>query len=516
MEEDDGVNWKSLVVACWIGFGLAAASPAFGDAAPQPPAEKPAPLAVAAAPQPQVSDTDKFLNGIKHPMDWFTWGADLRVREEYIRNARGLKNNIDDTINMLRVRPRIWADFGSFFNDPSLGIPNGLDIYIRLADETRIFMTRPSVAPFNTSAATNNARTFNEIVVDNLYVNWDRPAGLPVSFKVGRQDLTYGRGWVILDGTPLDGSRSIYSDAAKVTGHFDAIQTDLDLFVVDNKAYESRLQPIAIEAGQQQYTSEYDTRLLGAYLISKHFAPMELNAYYIYKDDTLKIGKLVGTDANGRIVHTAGALVQGTLPKTGWDYYAESAYQWGNEGAITGVSTEEQRQGYGFTSDLGYTFKQVTATPRLHAGYETLSGDDPHSKTYGGWDPVMSRWPEFSELYVYRWQYEGKTGGGTVGAWTNLQRATVGVSAKPTHKMTTTFDYSLLFANERNLNNTVKAGTTYGGGYIRGSLLVAKLLYDFNSHISGHLWAEYFEPADFYSSMKDGAVFLRWELMFKL
>ena len=501
------MNWKSLVVACWIGVGLAGAPPAFGGQAPQP--------AVEAAPQPTVLDTDKFLNDVKHPIDWFTWGADLRVREEYIRNARGLQNNIDDTINMLRVRPRVWADFGSFFSDDSLGIPNGLDFYVRLTDETRIFMTRPTRPPFNTSPSTNNARTFNEIIVDNLYANWDRPAGLPVSVRAGRQDLTYGRGWVILDGTPLDGSRSIYSDAIKLTTHFDSAQTDLDLFAVDNKAYESRLQPVAIEAGQQQFTSEYDTRLLGAYLISKHFAPLEVNAYYIYKDDTLRVGKLVGTDANGRIVHTVGGLVQGTAC-TAWDYYAESAYQWGNEGAITGLTTEEQRQGYGFTSDLGYTFKQCSMTPRLHAGYEDLSGDDPHSKTYGGWDPVMSRWPEISELYVYRWQFEGKPGSGVVGAWTNMQRVTVGASAKPTPKMTTTFDYNLLFANERNLNNTVKAGTTYGHGYIRGSLLVAKLLYNFNSHVSGHLWAEYFVPADFYSSMSDGAVFLRWELVFKL
>ena len=512
------MNWKSLAVACWIGIGLAGAPGVFGDEASPPPAQKSTqPAAKSAQPaaaetaQPELSDTDKFLNGIKHPVDWFTWGADLRVREEYVRNARGLKNNIDDTINMLRVRPRIWADV-SPFKDPNLG---NLDIYVRLADETRFFMTRPTMPPFNTSAATNNARTFNEIIVDNLYVNWDRPAQLPVTFKAGRQDLTYGRGWVILDGTPLDGSRSIYSDAFKMTLHDDPVQTDLDLFVVDNKAYESRLQPVAIEAGQQQFTSEYDTRLLGAYLISRHFAPMEFNAYYIYKDDTLRIGKLVGLEPNGRIVHTVGGLVQGTAC-TAWDYYAESAYQWGNEGAITGVSTEERRQGYGFTSDLGYTFKQCPVTPRLHAGYEDLSGDDPHSKTYGGWDPVMSRWPEISELYVYRWQFEGKPGVGVVGSWSNLQRFTVGASAKPTPKMTTTFDYSLLFANERNLNNTVKAGTTYGQGYIRGSLLVAKLLYDFNSHLSGHLWAEYFEPADFYSSMRDGAVFLRWELMFKL
>jgi hypothetical protein len=358
--------------------------------------------------------------------------------------------------------------------------------------------------------------------VDNLYVNWDRPAGLPISIRAGRQDLTYGRGFVILDGTPLDGSRSIYSDAIKLTLHADAIRTDLDLFAVDNKAYESRLQPIAIEAGQEVYTSDYDTKLLGAYLISKYFAPMEINAYYIYKDDTLPSKGLIhdifnGSDSNGRIVHTVGGLVQGTACKA-WDYYGEAAFQWGNEGAVTGGVSEEQRIGYGLNSDLGYTFQQCPVTPRLHAGYESLSGDDPHSKTFGGWDPVMSRWPQLSELYVYRWEAEGRqTGLGSPGAWTNLQAITAGASAKPMPKMTTTFDYSLMFANERNDKTKVIPGTTpYGNGYIRGSLFVAKLLYDFNAHVSGHLWVEYFVPGDFYASSAANAYFLRWELTFKL
>ena len=45
---------------------------------------------------------------------------------------------------------------------------------------------------------------------------------------------------------------------------------------------------------------------------------------------------------------------------------------------------------------------------------------------------------------------------------------------------------------------------------------MAKLLYDFNAHVSGHLWLEYFIPGDFYASNASNAIFFRWELMFKL
>ncbi len=335
------MNWKSLVAACWIAAGLAGAPAAFGDEAPQPTPQatpppaaaqtpQPAPQATPApaseqtpqpalpeAPPPELSPTDQFINNMKHPVEWFTWGGDFRIRQEYIKNAHGLLNNTDDQVNQLRFRPRIWADLGSFFSDPNLGVPNGLDLYIRLTDETRYYLTRPTNLPWSLEPPYGTNPAFNEIIVDNLYVNWDRPDGIPVSFRVGRQDLTYGRGFVILDGTPLDGSRGVYSDAAKMTIHDDPIRTDLDLFAVDNKADESRLQPIAIEAGQQEFTSDFDTKMLGAYVISKYFAPLELNAYYIYKDDTFANYGVIhqlfyGSDPMGRIVHTVGGLAQGT------------------------------------------------------------------------------------------------------------------------------------------------------------------------------------------------------------
>jgi hypothetical protein len=526
------VNWKSLVAACWIGAGLAGAPPAFGDEAPQPAPKATPPPAVQQAPQPapleapppELSPTDKFLNNIKHPIDWFTWGADLRVREEFEKNDHSFDSHFDDEVNQFRLRGRIWADLGTFFSDPSLGIPNGLDLYVRLTDETRFYLNRPTNPPWGGPLGEPPYRTnpaFNEIIVDNLYANWDRPAGLPVSIRAGRQDLWYGRGFVMGDATPLDGSRSVYSDAVKLTLHADPIKTDLDLFVVDNKANENRFGPIVLQNGQEEFVSAYDTKMLGAYMISKYFAPLEADLYYLYKDDSLANYDVIhqlffGQIPNGRTIHTVGGLVQGTAG-TGWDYYGEAAWQYGSEDAIAGFNSEETQQGYGINSDLGYTLKECPMTPRLHGGYEDLSGDDPHSKTFGGWDPVFGTWPQISEIWAYRWEAEGKVVAQTPAEWSNLQAFSVGGSAKPMPKMTVTFDYSLMLANEKMLGVAPTAvGIGYGKGYVRGSLVVAKLLYDFNAHVSGHLWAEYFIPGDYYAPHAADAVFLRWELMFKL
>jgi hypothetical protein len=54
--------------------------------------------------------------------------------------------------------------------------------------------------------------------------------------KLGRQDLIFGHGWLVLEGTPLDGSRSIYFDAARATIALERIDTVVDLAYIDQYA----------------------------------------------------------------------------------------------------------------------------------------------------------------------------------------------------------------------------------------------------------------------------------------
>ncbi|MFO7956005.1 MAG: hypothetical protein R6X33_02775, partial [Candidatus Brocadiia bacterium] len=73
-----------------------------------------------------------------------------------------------------------------------------------------------------------------------------------------------------------------------------------------------------------------------------------------------------------------------------------------------------------------------------------------------------------------------------------------------------------LRANEHPFGTTnVFPMMPYDTGYTRGHLVVATLKHTFNKYMSGHLWAEYFHPEDYYAADADEAVFLRWQLMFK-
>ena len=42
--------------------------------------------AAAAPPPPALSSTEQTIKDIKNPATWMTWGADLRVRDEYFNN----------------------------------------------------------------------------------------------------------------------------------------------------------------------------------------------------------------------------------------------------------------------------------------------------------------------------------------------------------------------------------------------------------------------------------------------
>jgi hypothetical protein len=337
---------------------------------------------------------------------------------------------------------------------------------------------------------------WDELVLDNLWVQWQRPGELPITVKVGRQDMIYGRGLIIIDGTPLDGSRTLYNDAIKVTLHLDEIKTDVDAFYIDNNGRQSRVHPVGHD---DRLTSEYDAQVAGVYAISRILEGQELHAYYVYKNED-PIGRFAAPPLNfaDRIVHTVGALAQGRIEEN-WDYYGELAFQWGKEMRMS-------RRGIGASADLGYTFLKCTYRPRVHVAYMYLSGNNPGSGRFEGWDPVLSRFPHFSELIAFRWAGEL----GRPGYYTNLQRFGTGVRVHATPKMCVDLDYNFLRANEHNLGT---AGL-FDSGKDRGHLLVAKLSYTFSERLSGHLWAEYFEPGSFYTETTDEAFFLRWQVNF--
>jgi len=476
-----GVKARALVIGWVVAGVLTLGSLTLAGEPAQPPAQ---------------DEQFGIVERLKHPCDWMCFGGDLRLRHTYLKNEFDFENNGRDNRNFFRIRGRIWGKAGPFLHDETLEVPNGLTLYTRLTYEPRY------VTQWNGHV---NQPLWDEVIVDNLWAEWARINGLPISVKIGRQDLFYGnlgmgRGLVLVDHSVFEGSRTLYSDAIKTTFHFDAIKGTLDLIAMHHRADQGRLTPFSDDENR---ILEYNQSIYAAYFRSKMCPGHEFGAYYIYKDEDPDGTAQRAQAAAGRppfrkrMVHTIGIPLQGHLMEN-VDYYLEGAYQWGTE-------ANARRRSYAFTSDLGYTFAQCPATPRFHAGYEYLSGDDPSTSDWEGWDPVMSRWPQWSELLGYRWAVET----GMPFYYTNLQRYTLGVSLKPAKNLALYLDHSMLRGNEN------MAGALYGTGDTRGTLTVAKVTYKFNKNTSMHFWTEWFHPQSYYAGTADSALFVRTQFVFK-
>ena len=128
-------------------------------------------------------------------------GGDIRIRQEDYNNIPGpaVPGTHQD---YLRFRTRIWGQVGT----------DSVSLYGRLANEWRDYRV-----PNSSTTTSRNWRWPDEIVLDNLYLDIKGLLDDRLSLRIGRQDLNYGAGRVIFEGTPGDGSRTLFFDALKAT-----------------------------------------------------------------------------------------------------------------------------------------------------------------------------------------------------------------------------------------------------------------------------------------------------------
>jgi len=135
----------------------------------------------------------------------FKWGVIERLRQEYLKNWKDMENSTGENDNYFRIRTSIWGklDFDSQFS-----------VYAKLTNEFKPYVT-PS-----------KRGDIHELVFDNLYVDLKNIFDSPWSLRIGRQNIIYGEGFLFIDGTPLDGSRTIYYNAIKATFARDKLRID--------------------------------------------------------------------------------------------------------------------------------------------------------------------------------------------------------------------------------------------------------------------------------------------------
>jgi hypothetical protein len=99
----------------------------------------------------------------------------------------------------------------------------------------------------------------------------------------------------------------------------------------------------------------------------------------------------------GKDVRMAGARAARD-PGEGLDFVLEAALQRGDFASGTG------HEAFAVDAQLGWTFAGAVWSPRLHAGFVALSGDDPATtRTNERWDVFYGGWPRYGDLLA--WTY---------------------------------------------------------------------------------------------------------------
>lgn len=429
-----------------------------------------------------AENLDKIIHGSRQPVPWWRWSADLRIRDEYFNNIMTLDSTAPwHEQNYLRYRARWWNVITPVTN---------FDLNFRLAWEGRYF-TEPRAKDNFTGM------DWNVGLIDNLNIRWKNLAGLPLTLTVGRQDiLNIGDGWLLVDGTPLDGSGTLYFDAARLTLECTNIQTTIDAVYIDQGARNDRWLPPINRL--EKYMMEDDERAVVLYGSKKIAKALQTDAFAIYKHTDA----VMATGMSGDL-YTLGGLVSGA-PGDHWKYKMEGAWQTGHR--RDAMFADRDVEAFGLNSRVTW-LPGGSLQPQVRMSYEFLSGDNPNTPGDEMFDLLWGRWPSWSELYIYSYQKETR-----VLQVNNLCRVGPGWTITLAKKLDLISDYYLLFSDQDSPTRGTPALFTQTGN-MRGQMITGVLKYRHNEHISMHLWSEFIFPGDYYTH-SDLLTFLRADILF--
>jgi hypothetical protein len=413
------------------------------------------------------------------PSPWkITWevGAEERVRSEALNNTFDFSDATDDHRLWYRFRTRAWA---------KATIGKTGEFYVGLNNESR-----NTVHP-------DTPYKWDEVVLENLYLDWKIDPS--VSVRVGRQNLMKGEGFVLFDGTSGDGSRTAYFNAVDVT--FGWKKSKVELIGISDPAKDWYLPVIN---DKNKLLQEWDEAAVGLYFTGRDLPKTAIDGYVFWKSE--KDDRRGTTNAQfqpDRQLGILGGRVVQQLPE-GFSLTAEAAGELGSEkpkpGAAGGNKNIAAWGGYAYAKKVF----PGSWKPSIQAGWIGMSGDDPATRSNEGWDPLFSRWPKWSELYIYS-QVPEKG----VAYWTNLSMWQAELLASPAKFLSLRGTYYYMSALEAFPGST----RVFGKGKKRGDMLQARADVVFSKALKGHVLYEYLKPGDFYIG-RDSAYFLRFELIY--
>jgi len=413
-----------------------------------------------------------LITASAYAADNLKYGANLRLRQEYWGDVMDLNSNAGRNPNFFRIKSSGWAKYD---------VNSDLGLYLKITNESRYYLT-------HSVAANDNTWDGSEIIFDNFYLDAKNVCKLPLDIRAGRQDFlgVYGDGFILMDGTPGDGSRTFYFNAIKSTYRFND-KNSMDLVFINSQKQDNALPIIDSKKTGINNCDEFGIMLYGKNTLNEKTT---LEEYLINK---------VEKSNPDLTLNTIGARTVCKMDP--WKFRGELAIQ---SGDYANVSIS--RTGMGMQAYATRSFKEAKFSPEAELGLIYLSGDDcTTNDKVEGWNPIYSRWPMLSELVIFTYATEPGAG---MAYWTNLTCVRLSGKMAINKKATLALIYNMLSANQKTLAGGIYSGT----GTNRGQLPQVRFGYKFSDRIDSYALYEYFIPGDFYTTTCNAASFFRWNV----
>ncbi|MBU1127643.1 MAG: alginate export family protein [Candidatus Omnitrophica bacterium] len=397
-----------------------------------------------------------------------------------------LTDNVAGCVRL--VNQRVWGD----------------DNYTNYANANGELMRKNVNQVANTfTVGTGNDQSF-QVNVDLAYIELKEFLYSPLTLKIGRQDLWFGKGFIV--GANLQSTNgSIYAQEYTAIRSFDAIRATLD--------YDPwTIDAVYAKISENARLADDDVDLMGVnvgYLFDSMNGEME--GYYWWKQSR-NPGATQGTSLdsmNGKLrndVHTIG--IRGSFdPIEDWTIAAEGAYQMGKYlnpvlGAPQQVNRDRSAWAVDAMLECRYFQENFAWRPLLNAEFIWYSGQtdalDANATTagkYKGWDS-MFRGKFDTKIREYQNIFYNTAVNSTAGD-TNEFQLLGSISVEPTDSLTCSAQYAYFWL-QRPTTQTATA-TTSRGKQVGGELdLIAS--WDYTEDVQFGILAAWFFPGNAYDS----------------
>ena len=363
----------------------------------------------------------------------------LRLSQDVFNGTGGGSTTVVDRMDAGGSGTRDDGSAGDNFLQQLTAVNIGADLTENVSTQLRLINQRVwgSVAADATDSADADA---NQVDVSLAHITLKELFYSPLTVTIGRQNLWFGRGFIV--GSRLlhgdnDPSGSLAADEFSDLTAFDAIRGTLDLsglaggLPVTVDGVYAKVDENDVSVTGEADSSADDVDLLGLNIGTRADQwNSELEAYFWKKrDNELRgTGAAAGTVENNPQSNTLG-LRGSASPMEGVSLWSELAYQWGNRitSSITFDAEGEagdEYQAWAANLGLDWTGKDVAWSPTIGGEWIFYSGDKGSASAIGGWDSVYrgkftSALREFQAAGFYMPAQSGATVNGTYNTITN-------------------------------------------------------------------------------------------------